>query len=195
MTENDNRKLAKNELYMAACHFVERQQLVVQAMSEMKLNIDAIGKFGSFGWASSASSENGEKPLDRFPEEPTGEFEKELYAVLKYAEEIKMPRKGVWRDHSGQTWNYILHGAGCLLTNSETQEPIDWDCPNPQAFDEFFFIVHLGWRLNQNDVNLQHVQGLRHEIKVMFSELVHDGLIQECPMLMGLVYTLKNSGA
>jgi len=191
MPENANRSLAKAELHKAVHYFVERQQLVVQAMTDMKLDINAIGKFGALGWVSSASSENELSRLDKFEQEPTNEFEKEIYAVLRHSEEIRVPRKGVWKDQSGQEWNYILHGGGCLLINSETQEPIDWDCPNPSAFDEFFFNTHLEWRLKQDDDALKHVQELHSEVKSMFSELVNDGLIRECQMPMGLVYLLK----
>jgi hypothetical protein len=191
MAENDNRSLAKDELYKAVHYFVDQQQLVVQAMKEMKLDINAIGKFGALGWMSSASSETPQKPLDGFEKEPVNEFEKEIYAVLRHSEEIRVPRKGVWKDQSGQEWNYILHGGGCFLINSETQEPIDWDCPNPKAFDEFFFNTHLEWRLHQGDDELKHVQELHSEVKSMFAELVNDGLIRERQMPMGSVYLLQ----
>jgi Domain of unknown function (DUF6896) len=190
MAKNDTRSLAKDELYQAILYFIERQQLVVQAMREMSLDINAIGKFGALGWASSASSENGQKPLERFEKEPASEHDREIYNILKRSEEVRVPRKGIWTDKSGQAWNYILHGGGCLLENPETQEPIDWDCPNPGAFDDFFFTTHLDWRLKQGDNELRHVEELQDEVKSMFSELVTDGLIKERPMFMGLVYVL-----
>lgn len=192
MVQNDTRALAKDELYKAVLYFVERQQLVVQAMLDMKLDINAIGKFGALGWASSASTGNGQKPLERFEREPANEHEREIYDILKRSEEIRVPRKGVWKDKSGQAWNYILHGGGCLLENPETQEPIDWDCPNPRAFDDFFFTRHLDWRLKQGDNELKHVEELQDEIEAMFSELVKNGLIKEHPMFMGLVYVLRD---
>ncbi len=196
MAENKKR-LAKDELYKAIRYFIERQQLVVQAMLEMKLDINAIGKFGALGWASSASSEGRQKPLDRFEFEkvPADEWGKEIYAVLKYAEEIKVPRKGVWRDKSGQEWNYILHGGGCSLINPETQEPIDWECPNPKAFDDFFFFIHLDWRLRQSNDELRLLQESHNEVRSLFSELVKDGLIRGYQMPMGLVYVLKEDDA
>lgn len=160
-------------------------------MLDMRLDINAIGKFGSLGWASSASSENGPKPLDRFQKEPSEDAEKELNAILKRSEEIKVPRNGRWKDPAGQEWQYMLHGGGCSLIHPETQEPLDWDCPNPKAFDDSFFFVHLAWRLKQEDDALRHVQELQDEAKRMFAELVEDGLIRKCQMLMGLVYILK----
>lgn len=192
MSQSDKRRLAKDELYKAVLYFVERQQLVVQAMLDMKLDINAIGKFGALGWAPSASSESGQKPLDRFDKELANEHEREIYDILKCSEEIRVPRKGVWKDKSGHEWNYILHGGGCLLINPETQEPIDWDCPNPKAFDAFFFTAHLDWRLKQGDVELRHIEELQGEVKTLFSELVKDGLIKGCPMPMGLVYLLED---
>ncbi|MBP8002268.1 MAG: hypothetical protein KA314_14375 [Chloroflexi bacterium] len=195
MAQDEKRSLAKDELYQAIHYFVERQQLVVQAMTDMKLDINAIGKFGALGWVSGAASENGQKPVDRFEYEPVNEIEKEIYAILRYSEEIRVPRKGVWNDQTGQVWNYTLHGGGCLLVNSETQEPIDWDCPNQKAFDEFFFNTHLAWRLKQGDEELKNMQELYSEVKSLFSELVNDGLIQPCQMPMGLVYLLKENDA
>lgn len=195
MAKNDDRSLAKDELYQAIRYFVERQQLVVQAMLAMKLDINAIGKFGALGWASSASSENGQKPSERFEKEPADDHERKLYNILKRSEEIRVPRKGIWKEKSGQVWNYVLHGGGCLLENPETQEPIDWDCPNPKAFDDFFFIRHLDWRLKQGDDELRYIHEFHNEVQSIFIELVHDGLIQEHPMPMGLVYTLKDDAA
>jgi len=192
MAQKDTRDLAKDELHKAVRYFVERQQLVVQAMLDMKLDIDVIGRFGALSWILSRSSENGQKPLDGFGNEPANEHEKEIYEILKRSAEIRVPRKGEWKDKSGQEWNYILHGNGCLLVNPETEEPIDWDCPNPKAFDIFFFRRHLDWRLKQGDNEIKHVRESYSEFEFMFSELVEGGLIRACQMPMGLVYILKD---
>jgi hypothetical protein len=193
MTQTNTKNLAKDELYKAILYFIERQQLVVQAMLEMKLDLNAIGKFASLGWVSSVSSSNGQKPIDdMFSSQPTAEIEQELYNVLKYAEEIKVQREGIWKDELGQEWNYFLHGRGCLLIHPETKEPIDWDCPNSKAFDDSFFYTHLDWQFSQRKNELQNIQELRNEIELIFAELLKDGLVEECSMPMGLVYVLKD---
>jgi hypothetical protein len=194
------RSLAKQELYQAIAYFIERQQLVVQAMLDLKLDLNAIGKFGAYGWVSSASSIDGKRNLDMFSQELINERQRELFNSVKYAEKMKVPGLGSWRDKSGVEWKYLLHGAGCSLENVLTNEPLDWDCPNPKAFDKFFFYRHLEWRVNaQQDENalkwmkelLGEFDSLRLLVNSLFAELLRDRLIQECPVPMGLVYILK----
>jgi hypothetical protein len=194
------RSLAKQELYQAIAYFIERQQLVVHAMLDLKLDLDAMGKFGASGWVSRVSSIDGKSHLDTFSQEPINERQREFFNAVKYAEEMKVPGLGSWRDKSGFEWKYLLHGAGCSLINVQTNEPIDWDCPNPKAFDKFFLYRHLEWRVNarqdENDLKwmkelLGEFDSLRLLVNSLFADLLQDGLIQECPMPMGLVYVLK----
>jgi hypothetical protein len=200
MNVAEKRSLAKQELYQAIAYFIERQQLVVQAMLDLKLDLDAIGKFGASGWVSSASSNDGKSLLDTFSQEPINDRQRELFNAVKYAEEMKVPGLGSWRDKSGVEWKYLLHGAGCSLKNVQTNEPLDWDCPNPKAFDKLFFYQHLEWRVNaQQDENalkwmkelLGEFESLRLLVNSLFADLLQDELIQECPTLMGLVYVLR----
>lgn len=58
---------------------------------------------------------------------------------------FKAPQIGYWGENN--EWKYFLHGLGCWLTHTITREPIDWDVPNPQVLDLFFFSRHLQWRM------------------------------------------------
>jgi hypothetical protein len=62
---------------------------------------------------------------------------------------------GGWREKTeqvgewGAEWRFCFHGKGCLLTHRHTSEPIDWNGPDPNRVDPFFFIAHLEWRLDR----------------------------------------------
>ena len=56
----------------------------------------------------------------------------------------KTPQKGEW----GEAWHFLFHGAGCRLTHNETDEPVDFNGSDPQAFGSLSFIAHLEWRLD-----------------------------------------------
>lgn len=60
---------------------------------------------------------------------------------------VGTPSMGYWGKNN--EWRYLIHGNGCRLTHTVTEEPIDWDAPDPQAFDSWFFSIHLKWLFNQ----------------------------------------------
>jgi len=201
--EKDKRiSAAEQELYQAIVYYIERQQLVVQAMLDLKLDINAIGKFGALAWSyDESSSENNLSQIDGLLQHTFDEHQREILNARKYAIEGKVSRKGVWKDRTGQEWNYQLHGGGCLLQNILTQEPLDWDCPNPKAFDIFFFSRHLDWRLttSQTDNVLIHLRELRVEhdtiyslIDMLLEKLIKHDIVEGAQMPMGLVYLLHS---
>jgi hypothetical protein len=59
------------------------------------------------------------------------------------------PNSGVWED-SGQNWTYYIHGKGCRITNNTTSEPIEWDIPDIDVFDRYWFGNWVRWWLNYN---------------------------------------------
>jgi hypothetical protein len=202
---DDDKKIssAKQELYHATVYYIERQQLVVQAMLDLKLDINAIGKFGALAWGyDELSNESSLAEIDHLLQNTFDEHKREVLKARKYAMEVKVSRKGVWMDDTGQNWNYHLHGGGCLLQNIQTQEPLDWDCPNPKAFDSYFFARHLDWRLNTNQAD-EDIRNLRELLiehdsiysltDILIDELVKDGVTEGVQTVMGLVYILRNS--
>jgi hypothetical protein len=56
---------------------------------------------------------------------------------------------GDWGE--GKEWHYLLHGAGCLLIHKITNEPINWDAPDTQRFDRYWFVDWVEWALKRED--------------------------------------------
>jgi len=90
----------------------------------------------------------------------------------------KTSQVGKW----GKDWKFFFHGGGCCITNLDTGEPIDWNGPDPQSFDPYFFIRHLEWRLSHEsrlpllqDYIQQHGSPLA--IADLIKDLIADGII------------------
>ena len=178
------RKLVKHELFRAIAFFIERQQLVAQAMLDLGLDLQFVSRFGALGWITSDS--HTVKHVDK---------SRDLVDLHEAADTMHVPQSGVWRDGDQNEWRYFLHGGGCLLTNRITKEPIDWDCPNRLAFDSGFFCRHLAWQLkapNRQD-KLKHTRNWVQELNSMgrkdgcidiqvmrlLEEMVNDGLVNK----------------
>jgi hypothetical protein len=144
--DDELKSLVKQELLQAIAYFIERQQLVAQAMVEMGLDLDEVGRYKAVAWVSYENADTFR--LDQLREEATDEQTLELIEVAKRAQARGVPQKGTWQDKHSNEWEYYLHGGGCSLLNRRTKETIDWDCPNPLAFDPFFFYRHLEWQLS-----------------------------------------------
>jgi hypothetical protein len=56
--------------------------------------------------------------------------------------------KGYWGDNN--EWKYRLHGGGCHLTHTITEEVIGWDSPDLRRFDPYWFTDWLSWILKQD---------------------------------------------
>jgi hypothetical protein len=61
-----------------------------------------------------------------------------------------VPDAGHWYK-DGAWWQYTTRGYGCQLTHEISGEPLEWDAPNPQVFDSYWFINWLEWLLAQDD--------------------------------------------
>jgi hypothetical protein len=48
------------------------------------------------------------------------------------------PQGGFWGRNN--EWMYYFHGAGCRIIHTITGEPIDWDAPDVNRLDRFFFV-------------------------------------------------------
>jgi hypothetical protein len=177
-----DKDLAKHELLLAIAYFIDRQSLVAQLITDLGLNIAAIGAYGpgAWGWNPEQSIPELQRALD-------SATSPELYAVYVAtirAHELRIPQQGIWHDQHGQLWSYYFHGIGCQIKNVLTQEVIDWDCPNVSAFDPFFFEEHLSWQLANERIAypLGHLRywigqtGLR-SIQQLIDELIDEGYI------------------
>lgn len=181
MNQEKEKVLVQQEIYRAITHFIERQQLVAQAMRDLGLDLEEVGRWGAAAWASSQGKDK--KPKFNLAENASDEM-RELFDVAKRAEARRLSQSGVWGDMG--EWEYFLHGNGCRLHNVHSEEVIDWNCPNVLAFNPHFFLEHLRWRLEshyrEDELQYtegwiqQHPEGLR-AIITLIEEMVDNGLI------------------
>jgi hypothetical protein len=110
----------QSALYSLVQKYVERQSIVLSAMRELRPDIAL-------------------EDWEITPEERS-KLRIEFWRIRK-------PAVGLWDDN--REWEYFVHGGGCRLIHSVTQERIDWDARNLQRFDRSSFVNHLKWRLEQ----------------------------------------------
>jgi uncharacterized protein DUF6896 len=62
-------------------------------------------------------------------------------------EYIKNTQNGFWG--KDKKWKYFIHGRGCRLVHTVTNEPIEWDAPELRRFDPYWFANWVEWLLAQ----------------------------------------------
>jgi len=143
----ENNDLLIAEVLDAIAHFIERQKLVARVMQELDIDLGDVGRWGSGIWSQQGTQE----PLLSLPTSASDE-ERGLWEAVQQARSRRpATQQGVW-GNSGE-WTYFLHGKGCRLRNTLTGEVIDWNCPDIEAFDPYFFLDHLHWRLEVEEEN------------------------------------------
>ena len=109
-------------------YYVLRQQLVVLAMLDLNtINLSKVGELNIVPY------------LKPFRERRRKRWE--AMSNTPNAEEV--PESLIWKGD----WKHGVHGAGCLLVNLRTGEPIEWDGPDPNEFRIDWFMNNLIWRL------------------------------------------------
>ncbi|HKJ39712.1 MAG TPA: hypothetical protein VJ972_13125 [Anaerolineales bacterium] len=170
----------KKELIETITYFVQRQELVAQALKEFGLDLNIMGILGAIGWTL------GSEGAKEFFTVSTTKLEGDFINALQKMAESNIPsvkQTGQWTDKNGDIWNYFMHGGGCRLTNKKTDELIDWDCPNPTHFDAFKFCYHLKWQTKNFPNKYPHLIKYLHEHDIytiehkLIPELVNDGKI------------------
>lgn len=65
---------------------------------------------------------------------------------------INHPWQGNWHE-----WSFHFHGLGCRLINNKTAEIIEWEAPDVNTFDRFWFVNWLEWlwMFHPDDENLK----------------------------------------
>ena len=144
--QDDLQKQIKDELRNALAYFIERQKLVAQAMMELGLDLQEVAEFKALAWASGKKSD-----IALNIEEIEDPYARKIYQVAKRASERNISQSGIWKDSENNEWRYFLHGGGCCLTNLQTDEPIDWDCPDTNSYDRYKFFYHLEWQLTSSE--------------------------------------------
>lgn len=176
--------LAKQELTKAIARFVKRQVLVAEVIKDLGLSSDDMARYGAFAWG--GPPDRNLFSIQQQAIESAHPDDIAYFYNARRASQRKLPRKGTWYDVYNQSWEYYLHGGGCMIVNKETEEVLDWDCPNILAFDPFFFQPHLEWQLKQQLYRNEFVQfrlwlGNRNirVIQELLEELQADGILTQ----------------
>jgi hypothetical protein len=138
----------KGIVFNLVLEYVSRQQLVADAISDLR--------------------------PDRYFIASQPKLDIEIEIAVLMAEKYKtVSQRGVWEKYG--TWNYYFHGGGCRLTNTITNECLEWDTPDRQAFDRFWFMNWYKWltQMNTEKYNLSE-----STLKEIFESLEEDDLIQ-----------------
>jgi len=104
-------------------------------------------------------------------------------------EYIKLTQSGYWGED--KEWRYFIHGRGCRLIHTVTKEPIEWDAPDVQRFDPYWFVNWVNWLLTQGDENKiipiiksrieEQTDGLRNLIFDLLEQLQQLGALRYYP--------------
>lgn len=126
--------------------YIARQQLVWEAIVELRPDKVAMARF-------------------------VGRREVSFEEVLALAEQYKdAPYSGHWNKHGN--WRYLIHGNGCRLKNVERGEILDWDAPDREVFDQYFFVYWFMWSIQQEQHNRNITEA---EVAQSIVELEADG--------------------
>lgn len=152
LLENSDPLIA--EVFGAIAHFIDRQKLVAQAVKDLDIDLEDVGKYGAAVW----SQQGNQEPLPPLSSTSASDQARGLWKAVQRARCRKpVAQRGIWGD--SEEWTYFLHGKGCRLHNVLTGEVINWDCPNVEAFDPYFFLDHLRWRLEtEEESNLPNIK-------------------------------------
>jgi hypothetical protein len=187
ITKNDLNLIS--EILEAVAYFIKRQQFVVQVIKDLDIDPIDMGRWGSGIW-----TQQGKQHPSPNLSAPTSDAATAVWEAIERARSRRaVNQTGKWG--KSEEWDYFLHGKGCMLRNSLTGEEIDWDCPNPQRFNRYFFLEHLRWRIKMEKDNLIQIRkkaenspnGLDFIIQAL-EEMVEAGLINRD-------YTLPNQSS
>ena len=146
----------KKQLLDAIEYYINRQKIVSQALTDLGFDV-----------TTDVEVDNRQSYIS-------------MQKWMTHAKEV--PDSGIWIDTNNDEWQYLIHGAGCQLTNKKTGEPIDWDVPRINSFTPMFFYNHLFWQFKAHNrfdkVNL--IRGrLTGLVNQLIEELVEKGEINK----------------
>lgn len=116
----------KDELTKLVERFIGRQTLVLQAMEYIRPDLLVLSQYRNW-------------PVVN--QEAFNQF----FWLAKLS--VRNPQSGIWNSN----WDYYIHGKGCRLTHLSTHEPIEWDAPNIDQFDLYWFANWLVWMMRQEN--------------------------------------------
>jgi hypothetical protein len=140
----------QNAVFSTVLGFVKRQEIALKALSELRPVILRIAGKRDF-----TDTQDG---------------------VTQ--EKADVPSIGYWGEKS--EWEYFIHGLGIKLIHTTTREPIEWDGPDVNTFDQYWFLEHLEWLLEQGTDNEDILPIKDHLTKsdVAFEDVIFELLSQ-----------------
>jgi hypothetical protein len=105
--------------------YIDRQQIVYRALSHLRPDLLMI-----------AEAQSREKKLEG------------LRLMVNYK---NVPSSGTWIDLEGGDWDYFVHGLGCRLISLVDGEPLEWDAPDVNSFDDEWFLNWAKWRIKHTE--------------------------------------------
>jgi hypothetical protein len=156
--------MVENKIQTLIVEYVSRQKLVYECMMELRPDLIVIP----------------DKTMSR---------DKKVEIIKKQQNIPRIPYIGTWQRYG--TWGYHIHGCGCLLVNIITREPVEWDAPDINSFDELWFFNWYKWVIR---INEQYGDISEESLKKEFENLKKTGQIIEVkPSKYQLVSELKDS--
>ena len=179
LSQGEVKERVKAELRIALAYFIERQNLVAQAMMDLGLDLHEVGEFGPVTWVWNPQSENtnNEDDIRKQIAKSENPHIKKVFQLALRSNRRKLPQSGIWVDSENNEWTYFLHGKGCRLVNVKTGEPIDWDCPDVNKYDRWKFMFHLMWQISSPERAEKLISThnwVRNSLKPLIDEIIHD---------------------
>jgi hypothetical protein len=146
----------QQQIFVLIQQFLERQALVLEVLEDLRPDIVLQSR-----------SHN---------KKSTREYLLEIQKLRR--QYSKIPNPGFWGEN--QEWEYYIHGLGCRLKHVITAEVIEWDLPDLNIFDSFWFIAYIEWLFKSNieDDNIQMVKEFQIKNNLTLQEIIFPVLEQ-----------------
>jgi hypothetical protein len=100
-----------------------------------------------------------------------------------------VPSTGIWIDSEGENWDYFVHGLGCRLISLVDGEPLEWDAPDVNSFEDEWFLNWAAWRIKHTEPS----SGIDIEvIKLDMKKLIEQDIIKQCKNIGGPKFQLSH---
>lgn len=140
--------MTRDDILTMIATYIARQQLACEALAELRPDKIVIARMLA----------EGDDNLE------------ELLSVAEWNKDA--PYSGFWNRYGN--WRYSIHGNGCRLMNLETGEPLDWDAPDKEVFDLYFFVNWFMWVIKQEQQARDITEAV---IKPIIAELEAEGYL------------------
>jgi len=139
--------MVEDKIRTLIVEYIFRQRLVHECMTELRPDLIAIA----------------DKAMSRH---------KKVEIIQKQPRNPRISNIGTWQKYG--TWEYYIHGGGCRLINLMTEEPLEWDAPDMNSFDDLWFFNWCKW---VSQINKQYSNISEDILKKEFENLKKAGQI------------------